>query len=72
MNRKAAEAALEAYVANSGAGERQEPEAWQASDLVTDLLLLFTPEDAEQILHRVQRDLPEEQADVTPVIEPAV
>jgi hypothetical protein len=71
MNRKAAEAALEAYVRNSGEGERMEPAEWQASDLITDLLLLFTPEDAEQILHRVQRDLPEEQPDVTPAFEPA-
>ncbi|MFF0754471.1 hypothetical protein [Streptomyces sp. NPDC004267] len=67
MNRAGAETALSAYVATCGPAEADEPEAWQASDLLTDVLLLFGPDAAEQILHRAERDYTAEQPDVTPV-----
>ncbi|MFJ5142976.1 hypothetical protein [Streptomyces sp. NPDC088707] len=67
MNREGAEAALSSYVATCGPAEAEEPEAWQASDLVTDLLLLFGPDAAALILHRAERDYAAEQPDVTPV-----
>lgn len=68
MNGPGARAALTTYVAACGPAEADEPEAWQASDLVTDVLLLFAPDDAEQILHRVERDYATEQPDVTPLL----
>ncbi|MGW0562865.1 hypothetical protein ACWDZ4_20155 [Streptomyces sp. NPDC003016] len=67
MNAPGAQAALATYVAACGPAEAEEPKAWQASDLVTDVLLLFAPDDAEQILHRAERDYAAEQPDVTPV-----
>ncbi|MFD7764133.1 hypothetical protein [Streptomyces microflavus] len=66
MNRPGALAALNTYVQACTPAEAEEPEAWQASDLVTDVLLLFGPDDAEQILHRVDRDYAAEQPDVKP------
>jgi hypothetical protein len=54
--RAAARTALRAYVAAQGAAQANEPRAWQASDLITDLLLTFTPEQAAEILRRVERD----------------
>ncbi|AWI32637.1 hypothetical protein [Streptomyces tirandamycinicus] len=72
MNRKAAEAALAAYVGNCGPGEAKEPEHWQASDLVTDLLMLFDADTARKILRRVEGDLTAEQPDVTPVLPAAI
>ncbi|MGA5411501.1 hypothetical protein ACPCSC_30140, partial [Streptomyces lavendulocolor] len=66
MNAAGAQAALTTYVAACGPAEAEEPEAWQASDLMTDVLLLFGPADADQILHRVQRDYAAEQPDVDP------
>jgi hypothetical protein len=54
--RVAARKALKTYVDLKGHGERDEPRDWQASDLVTDLLLTFSPEDAATILDRVERD----------------
>ncbi|MET9528183.1 hypothetical protein [Streptomyces coeruleorubidus] len=67
MNRAGAQKALTAYVGACGPAEAEEPEAWQASDLMTDVLLLFGPDAADQILHRVHRDYAAEQPDVTPV-----
>ncbi|MEE1736468.1 hypothetical protein PUR49_08140 [Streptomyces sp. BE147] len=67
MNGPGARAALATYVAACGPAETDEPEAWQASGLMTDVLLLFAPDDAEQILHRVERDYSAEQPDTTPV-----
>jgi Fe-S cluster assembly ATPase SufC len=67
---KAARAALNTYAALIG-GERKEPREVQASDLVTDLLLMFEPDVALDILARVERNLGDEQDDVAPVYRAA-
>lgn len=66
MSREAAVAALTAYATRIGPAEAKEPEPWQASDLMTDVLLMFDPDTADGILHRVQRDYAAEQPDVQP------
>jgi hypothetical protein len=52
----AARNALRAYSRVVGLAEQAEPRAWQASDMITDLLLTFSPEKAAEILRRVERD----------------
>ncbi len=55
--RTGARKALRAYVEHNGtAYENSEPREWQASDLITDLLLTFPPIVAERIMARVERD----------------
>jgi hypothetical protein len=72
MNRPAALAAFKKYLRKSSRSERTEPEVVQASDLISDLLLLFTPDDADEILRRVNGNLAEEQDEVAPVFDPAL
>lgn len=62
----AARAALNTYTAALPA-ERQEPRTKQVNDLILDLLLMFEADTANEILARVERDLPAEQDDATPV-----
>lgn len=71
MNARATRAALTTYAKKCGRGEQAEPKHWQASDLMTDLLLSFPADTAEQILHRVRRDYDAEQATATPQFPPA-
>ena len=54
--RDAATSALATYARLLGAPMAHEEEATKASDMITDLLLTFSPEDAAAILHRVERD----------------
>lgn len=60
--RAAARKALKVYVEAMGASEQGEPRAWQASDLITDLLLTFSEEKAAEILWRAERDNREDRA----------
>ncbi|MBG7704861.1 hypothetical protein HCJ76_44070 [Streptomyces sp. MC1] len=71
MNARATRAALATYARKCGRGEQAEPKHWQASDLMTDLLLSFDAETAEQILHRARRDYDAEQSTATPQFPPA-
>ncbi|MGC5236877.1 hypothetical protein [Streptomyces albogriseolus] len=69
--RAAAITALARYASLAGPSEMHEPLNWQASDLMTDLLLGFDPATADLILHRVRRDYDAEHHDVRPVLPPA-
>ncbi|WP_086686159.1 hypothetical protein [Streptomyces pseudogriseolus] len=69
--RAAAITALARYSALVGPSEMHEPLNWQASDLMTDLLLGFDPATADLILHRVRRDYDAEHRDIPPVLPPA-
>ncbi|MEU5181209.1 hypothetical protein AB0G49_14265 [Streptomyces longwoodensis] len=71
MSRQAAADALTEYAQLVGKSESTEPEHWQASDLITDLLLGFDPPTADLILHRVTRDLDAERAEEPPLFPPA-
>ncbi|MHB9861923.1 hypothetical protein [Streptomyces sp. YIM S03343] len=59
----AAQAALAAHSAYSNTTEDT---ATQAADLIADVLLLFTPDEADLILRRVARYLDAEQGTTTP------
>lgn len=61
MTKKTARAAIEALrtynnVLGTPADGGGEELATQASDMITDLLLTFSMDDASDILYRVQRD----------------
>jgi hypothetical protein len=71
VSRAAAAVALAAYSTRIGLQEQHEPLHWQASDLVTDLLLGFDPATADVILHRVHRDLDAEHDERPPLFPPA-
>jgi hypothetical protein len=71
VSRENAAIALDAYVTREGDGEMAEPHHWQASDLITDLLMCFGPETADLILHRVQRDTEAERAEQAPLFPPS-
>lgn len=75
MSRENAIVALVVYATRTGEGEIHEPKDWQASDLITDLLLCFDPETADVILHRVERDNSadrEDRGDEPPAFPPAI
>lgn len=60
--REAARLALSTYLDAMGTGEQLEPEDWQVSDLITDLLLTLPEDTARDILRRVERDNREDRA----------
>lgn len=54
--RRTAREALRNWAWLQGPAMQSEPATWQASDMITDLLLTFSEEDAAEIMHRVERD----------------
>jgi hypothetical protein len=71
VSRASAAVALAEYSKRVGSHEQHEPLHWQASDLITDLLLSFDPATANDVLHRVHRDLDADRTDTPPLFPPA-